>query len=305
MRQTSFKVVNSNDLSVLAAVCAEIIAKHPLSDPMKSEIVLVMNGGMQTYLSQEIAHHNGVSAGTEYQQIWVFIWDLYKRLFKESDTLNRFSRDSISWSLLALKQAWSGICTEDHDDKALRALHERFAGILKPLATYVRDDDESGIKSWQLCHRIADTFDQYQMNRPEWIRLFNELSYEDFDEYEKNPEFHGKVYGALREASPEGIRAKDGIAVQWRQNVWQMLLWLRRKPHTPRAEWHCAGCRRRNGSGAIRNAGRRSTTTVRPVYWNSYGPYRYRRRSVRPKGRIPEPGKRRGLQVRPPSYNGT
>lgn len=226
MRQTSFKVVNSNDLSVLAAVCAEIIAKHPLSDPMKSEMVLVMNGGMQTYLSQEIAHHNGVSAGTEYQQIWVFIWDLYKRLFKESDTLNRFSRDSMSWSLLALKQAWSGISAEDHDDKALRALHERFAGILKPLATYVRDDDESGIKSWQLCHRIADTFDQYQMNRPEWIRLFNELSYEDFDEYEKNPEFHGKVYGALRDASPEGIRAKDGIAVQWRQNVWQMLLWL-------------------------------------------------------------------------------
>ena len=51
----SLKIVNSNDLEVLAAVCADLIRKHPLSSALSQDLVLVMNNGMQTYLNQEIA----------------------------------------------------------------------------------------------------------------------------------------------------------------------------------------------------------------------------------------------------------
>lgn len=216
--QNHFQVVNSNDLEVLSSVCARIIQDHPLSDPLKKDLVLVMNSGMQTYLNQEIAVKNGIASGIEYSQVWAFIWDIYKQIFKdenegEQSTLNCFSRDSIAWSLLGMKSRWS-------DPKS--PLKDIFA----PLREYVADDDESGLRTWKLCYRVADTLDQYQMNRPGWIRAFNALTDEDFLQYADNPNLHGKVFECLRMMSPKRLKSpEDGIAPQVRQNVWQLKLW--------------------------------------------------------------------------------
>ena len=213
----SLKVVNSNDLEVLAAVCADLIRKHPLSSALSQDLVLVMNNGMQTYLNQEIALRNKISSGICYEQIWVFIWDLYKKIFADGDKLNRFSRDSIAWSLLGLKNIWLG--KEDFGDDP--ELNLKIKEILKPLEQYVADEDGSGTKSWELCHRIADTFDQYQMNRPEWIRLWNNLKAEDF----KDPE-HGAVFKVLKSMTPRRLRSENAqIAPQVKGNLWQPLLW--------------------------------------------------------------------------------
>lgn len=234
---SSFKIVNSNDLSVLASVCAYIIKSHPLSDVLAHENVLVMNSGMQTYLSQEIALKNDVCAGINWSQIWIFIWDLYKKLFKVEDKLNRFSRDSMAWSLLGLKDTWS--CSKDGDTDLIK----RYKSIFEPLKNYVKDEafaeNDSGIMAWDLCFRIADTFDQYQMNRPEWIRAWNKLSYEDFDRYVQDPSFRGKVYDVLLKESPnfnkvatltdpdlQAISKGSVIAPQVKANDWQPLLWL-------------------------------------------------------------------------------
>lgn len=221
-----FQVVNSNDLEVLSSVCAQIIHDHPLLDPLSKEIVLVMNSGMRTYLNQEIALKNKIASGIEYQQIWIFIWDLYKKIFNISDfdTLNCFSRDSIAWSLLGLVDEWGA-------EKKTGLKQE--LDIFKPLRDYIQNDDKSGIRTWELCYRIADTLDQYQMNRPEWISKWNELTEDDFDEYAQNPQFHGKVFKILQDMTPKSLRHSPtvdgqesyGIAPQIEQNVWQLKLW--------------------------------------------------------------------------------
>ena len=233
---SSFKIVNSNDLSVLASVCAYIIKSHPLSEVLAHENILVMNSGMQTYLSQEIALKNDVCAGINWSQIWIFIWDLYKKLFKVEDKLNRFSRDSMAWSLLGLKDTWS--CSKDGDADLIN----RYKKIFEPLKNYVKDEalaGGSGIMGWDLCYRIADTFDQYQMNRPEWIRAWNKLTYDDFDRYVQDQNFHGRVYDVLLRMSPnfnkvatvtdpdlQAASKGTSIAPQVKANDWQPLLWL-------------------------------------------------------------------------------
>ncbi|MDY6321986.1 MAG: exodeoxyribonuclease V subunit gamma [Succinivibrio sp.] len=207
-----FTVINSNDLDVLASACAEIIKAHPLADPLRRETVLLMNSGMRTYLSQAIASRNGIEAGVDYLQVWQFIWDLCKRLRHESDSLNRFGREFITWSLLGMQPWWN-------DPK------NEFASLLSPLRDYIENDRQGGIMAYELCDRIADTFDQYQMYRPDWVRLWDELTDEDFRDYQKTG--GGRVTACLRKMTPQSLKSANGLSPQLAGNVWQLLLWSR------------------------------------------------------------------------------
>ena len=83
-KEILMNVINSNDLTTLAALCSRIISSitPPNDNPFAFEKVIVMNKGMQTYLQQEIAKQIGVCSGIDVVQVWGFIWSLHKALNK-------------------------------------------------------------------------------------------------------------------------------------------------------------------------------------------------------------------------------
>ncbi|MCR5085033.1 MAG: exodeoxyribonuclease V subunit gamma [Succinivibrionaceae bacterium] len=153
------EIVASNDMGQLAGICACLMGRHPLSDPLARERVLVMNLGMETYLKQELARANGIMAQVEFLQPWTLIWELHKQVFPEADDTNRFDRAHLVYGLLGVLQ----------DEALLRA------PALAVARNYLEGDSD-GRKALGLAQQLADVLDQYQMFRPEWVEAIDALA---------------------------------------------------------------------------------------------------------------------------------
>lgn len=209
-KEPKFLIINSNDLSLLSKTCTQIMKKEPLLDPFAKEELLVMNYGMRTYLTQEIAKENGIAACCSYKQPWQLIFDIYKKVFNVDDDsdhtfeFNAYDKNHITLNLLALKSIWN-----DPNHKEFIKLQE-----------YIKND-HTGQKEFMLADKIADVYDQYQMYRPEWILFFNSLQASDFDAfYESN----GKS-GAIFEFIKKESKNNNQIFNAFKNNIWQFHLW--------------------------------------------------------------------------------
>lgn len=222
-KEILMNVINSNDLTTLAALCSKIISSvpSPNPNPFAFEKVIVMNKGMQTYLQQEISEQNGVCSGIDFVQVWSFIWSLHKNL-NNADSSNRFSHEHMTWSIFSLMEdiAKSG------DD------------IYKPMKEYLNIESsiEKTEKAYQLCGAIADTFDQYQMYRPDWILDWNQLSDEDFNAVSVEDGKYRVAEGSKLEKwikkvaqdnSLKGINKNSINSILG--NIWQIKLWTKLK----------------------------------------------------------------------------
>lgn len=209
MPGNGFVVIHSNDLENLASVAAAQIRQHPLSDPFASEQILVMNLGMRTFLSQVIARCNGIEARCDYLQIWQLIFRIHRIVNFRADKRNLFSRMHLALNILGLRKIWGS---------------SKARGFER-MREYIRNDETSE-RAFELAARIADTFDQYQMYRPEWIRAWNSFTEEDFVQYEQNPEANGKIKQFLHFASSRGgVPGQRKLLEIWRANLWQIRLW--------------------------------------------------------------------------------
>ncbi|HHE07765.1 MAG TPA: exodeoxyribonuclease V subunit gamma, partial [Chlorobaculum parvum] len=144
-------IYTGNRLETLVSAFGDIVADSPLASPFEREWIVVQSWGMQRWLSMQLAARFGVWAGAEYP----FPNALVQRLFEwlglsEQADSERFSKESISWSLMRL----------------LPDLLERDS--FAPLRAYL-DGDRDGLKLFQLCGRIGDTFDQYTLFRPDLL----------------------------------------------------------------------------------------------------------------------------------------
>lgn len=200
-----FLVINSNDLCTLAGICAQIITKTPLTNPLQNENIVVMSLGMRTYLRQEIALDNGIAAGLHFSQVWQLIWDLYRDLYPAAPGQNLYARLNLAWNIVSLYKVWN---------------HKDQRQTFKRLQDYVKDDVK-GLRRYALAAKLADAYDQYQMYRPRWILKWDELSDEDFELYEKDPTLKGKIRDFIEEASAGDIGKRKILE----NNVWQIKLW--------------------------------------------------------------------------------
>ncbi len=200
-----FLVVNSNDLCTLAGICAQIITKTPLSNPLQNENIVVMSLGMRTYLRQEIALDNGIAAGLHFSQVWQLIWDLYRSLYPSAPGQNLYARLNLAWNIVSLYKVWN--CKEQRQ-------------TFKRLQDYVKDDVK-GLRRYELAAKLADAYDQYQMYRPEWILKWDALEDADFELYEKDPSLKGKIRDFIEEASAGDVGKRKILE----NNVWQVKLW--------------------------------------------------------------------------------
>ncbi|MBW1818371.1 MAG: exodeoxyribonuclease V subunit gamma [Deltaproteobacteria bacterium] len=139
----------SNRLEVLARRLADTLAA-PLGSPLEPEIIIVQSKGMERWLSMQLARRHAICANYGFPFPNAFIQELFTRLDPDLPERSPFAPDVMAWKFMELVPA----CLDRPGFDVLRA--------------YLGDAPE-GLKQYQLCRRIADTFDQYLLFRPSMI----------------------------------------------------------------------------------------------------------------------------------------
>ncbi|AFP85064.1 exodeoxyribonuclease V subunit gamma [secondary endosymbiont of Ctenarytaina eucalypti] len=148
-----FTVYHSNQIDVLQALTARLIAGKRLHDPFQPEVILVQSNGMAQWMHIELAEHFGIAANIEFLVPARFIWKMLHCVLPDIPKANVFSKPEITWKLLSL----------------LPRLCKRPDFI--EIHQYIRDDHDQR-KSFHFSNRVADLFDQYLLYRPDWLEAW-------------------------------------------------------------------------------------------------------------------------------------
>jgi len=143
------KIYTSNRMENLVKALADIVAE-PLASPFVPEEIVVQSKGMQRWLAMELARHFGVWANCNYPFPNSMVWRLFGIILKEIPDTSPFSPDVMTWKIMSILPEFLA--------------REEFT----PLRNYL-DGDSDGLKRFQLAEKIADSFDQYTLFRPEML----------------------------------------------------------------------------------------------------------------------------------------
>ncbi len=148
------KVVYSNDMLQLAASLAEQQKTSPLP-PLEAETVIVQSNELARWLSLYLAQTHSIASHIEFPYPSAYIWALFRRLFPEVPKESAFNKDAMTWRIFDLLK----VCRD----------HSEFAAV----AYYLGEHDDM-VKRFGLALRIADSFDQYLMYRPDWLQTWEQ-----------------------------------------------------------------------------------------------------------------------------------
>lgn len=142
-------VFHSNRLEELAEELAATLAR-PAAGPLAPEVVVVQNQAMGRWVALTLARRFGICANLKTPFPAAFVWEAMRKVLGDLPTTSPFAPEVLTWRVMQ----WLG---EHCHDAAFREL-----------AHYLADGDDE--KRYQLAERIAATFDQYLVYRPDWIR---------------------------------------------------------------------------------------------------------------------------------------
>ena len=148
------KLICSNDLIQLAARLADLQKTQPLS-PLEPETVIVQSNELARWLSLFLAGQHGIASHIDFPYPSAFIWALFRRLLPDIPQQSPFSTDAMTWRIFELLPT----CRKQSGFESIDA--------------YLGERDEA-IKRYDLAHRIADSFDQYLMYRPDWVQAWEQ-----------------------------------------------------------------------------------------------------------------------------------
>lgn len=147
-------LIQSNKMEVLQAdlvhrLSQNVSQQSDLASLLTPETIIVQSPGMAQWLKIAIAHNLGVAANIQFPLPSSFIWQQYKSFFNDLPETSAFTKPNMVWKLMHILQ--------------------RFLDMpeFSEINLYLNGD--RGLKYYQLCQKIADVFDQYQVYRPEWI----------------------------------------------------------------------------------------------------------------------------------------
>lgn len=143
----------SNRLEHLALILSRVVAE-PL-DPMTPETILVQSGGMQRWLSMQLAREHGIWANAEFPFPVAFAYDICRKLLPELPADYALAKNRMLWRIVSLLP---GMLDEP---------------AFEPLKAYLGDGDT--LKLVQLAEKIAYHFDQYLIFRPHWAGRWEEV----------------------------------------------------------------------------------------------------------------------------------
>ncbi len=147
----------SNRLDLLDGPLCDLLAR-PLPDAITPEIVSVQSLAMRAWLEMRIAARLGVCANLRFPFPRDLVGELLRAVLDDNvRSLDPFQPEALAWSILEILPS-------------LLARPE-----FEPLSRYLAGE-ESGEshRRFQLARRIADTFDQYVLFRPEMILGWDE-----------------------------------------------------------------------------------------------------------------------------------
>lgn len=146
---TRFRIFASNRLEILAEKLAAVL-REPLRSPLEPELVVVQSKGMERWISMELARRHGVCANMRFPFPNTFLQDAFHRLIRPLPAPSPFEPQVVSWRVMGLLPSLLG------------------SPGFTTLRGYLGDPPDA-LKLIQLSERIADTFDQYLLFRPEMI----------------------------------------------------------------------------------------------------------------------------------------
>ena len=182
----------SNRLEHLLEHLAGIVRARPLP-PLCTETIVVQSKGMERWLALQLAARLGIWANAECPFPGALTWRMFRAALDNVPDVSAYDPAHLQWTVM----------------KLLPRYLERVE--FRELRRYLQDDTD-GLKRYQLSQRIADTFDQYVVYRPDWI-----LGWEK----KPPPHWQGRLWNAIREEYAE----RAGVSLyEHRAALWQRLL---------------------------------------------------------------------------------
>jgi exodeoxyribonuclease V gamma subunit len=191
-------IIQSNKLEHLAKLLATFL-QQPKANPLMPTSILVQSPGMSTWLKIELAQQNGIAAGLSFPLLSSFAWQLYHTLLDQVPAHNNFTKDAMTWRLMEILPA-----------KLTAPL-----SAYQPLRNYLNQDSFESPRFYQLCHKIADIFDQYLVFRGDWMR-----------------------YWAQNQPHPQASIQATMDQQPWQADLWRALLAFDQEQHFHRADLH-------------------------------------------------------------------
>lgn len=166
-------VHRSNRTELLVEALIEVV-REPLSDAFTPERIAVEGRGMERWLAMALSRHFGAWANPDFPFPRRLIESLLEAIPGDAPTMKAspFAPENLRWAIAAILPT---LLTKPRFDAARR---------------YLKGDD-SGVRQLQLAERIARTFDQYVVFRPEIISAW---------ESGDDPEWQAVLWRALTSA---------------------------------------------------------------------------------------------------------
>lgn len=147
-------VVYSNNMVQLAAHLADKQRSQPLP-PLEAETVIVQSNELARWLSLFLARQHGIASHIDFPYPSAFIWALFRKVLPDIPKQSPYSTDAMAWRIYELLPQ----CRNTVGFEAVN--------------NYLGQQDDA-LKTYALAHRIADSFDQYLMYRPDWIQAWQQ-----------------------------------------------------------------------------------------------------------------------------------
>jgi len=148
-----FILHSSNKTENLLVHLTTVIENAPLSNPLSKEVFLIQSQGMERWLSQQLADQFGVWGNYEFLFPGKFFSSIAKTVDQQLND-EVFDRELMLWRF----------------EQLLRHLDDP---CFSPLQHYIQGENQA-LKRFQLAQQLAQTFDQYQMMRPDMLALWQQ-----------------------------------------------------------------------------------------------------------------------------------
>jgi exodeoxyribonuclease V gamma subunit len=147
---TNLNLYTSNRLEKLAEALAGNV-RRPLRSPLAPETVLVQSQGMARWLQLQLARSHGICSNCRFPFPRAFSYEVFRNVLGDLPSAQSFDPELLRWQVMNKIPAFL-------DQPGFEAVRNYLGN---------EADDR---KLYQLADRIANTFDQYLVFRPELIR---------------------------------------------------------------------------------------------------------------------------------------
>ena len=143
------RLYTGNRLEKLSEKLAELVSS-PLASPLDKEVIVVQSKGMERWVSMQLAKRHGICANIQFPYPNHFVREVFGKVLPDLPERSPFEPAIMTWKIMKLLPSCIG--------------RPEFGS----LRDYLKGS-EGDLKRFQLSERIADTFDQYLLFRPEMI----------------------------------------------------------------------------------------------------------------------------------------